>query len=227
MPRDGRRDGGDAPDSRTRPRRRRDRAPGPRPPPSQRKKFKCLVLGLQGAGKTSFLHKVARKVVTSTPAPGFEVETVRWKKLSLVSFDIKDAAFYFELWKTYYEGAWGIVFVVDATDVDRIAEAKEDLGRALDAEAKEGVRTKFELGRAALLVLANKQTLPNALPSQRVAELLGLDQHTTREWKCQDCDILTGDGVFEGLNWLMKASFDAEARAKKGLNYSQRVVPSG
>ncbi len=187
-----------------------------------------MVLGLDGAGKTTFLQKLKLgKIETSTPAPGFEVETVRYKKNTLVSFNPKDAAFYFEYWKTYYEGTWGIFFVVDASDADRIAEAKEHLGRALDAEAKEGVRTKFELGRAALLVLWNKHTLPNALPSQRVAELLGLDQQTNREWKCQDCDILTGDGVFDGFKWLMKASQDAEARAKKGQSYSRQVVPSG
>ena len=55
------------------------------------------------------------------------------------------------LWRHYYTGTQGLVFVVDSQDRERIDEAKQELHRILsDREMKECL----------LLVFANKQDLP-------------------------------------------------------------------
>jgi signal recognition particle receptor subunit beta len=57
---------------------------------------------------------------------------------------------------------------------------------------------------AALLVLANKQDLPGALPSKEVARRLGLNDLRGRKWFVQGACGTNGDGLAEGLGWLSK-----------------------
>ena len=58
------------------------------------------------------------------------------------------------LWRHYYTGTQGLVFVVDSQDRERIDEAKQELHRILsDREMKDCL----------LLVFANKQDLPGGV----------------------------------------------------------------
>lgn len=71
--------------------------------------------------------------------------------------------------------------------------AKEELNRMLAED---------ELREAVLLVFANKQDLPNAMKVQEVTERLGLNKLRDRQWYIQGCSAPTGDGLYEGLDWL-------------------------
>jgi ADP-ribosylation factor protein 1 len=62
-----------------------------------------------------------------------------------------------------------------------------------------------ELADATLLVLANKQDLPKAASAGELAHLLGVDKFRGRTWHVQACNALTGDGLFEGMDWLAKS----------------------
>ena len=59
---------------------------------------------------------------------------------------------------------------------------------------------------APLLVLCNKQDLSRAMRPDQVAEALNLRSHMFHghEWYLQPCSATTGDGIFEGLEWLHK-----------------------
>ena len=59
-----------------------------------------------------------------------------------------------------------------------------------------------ELREAALLVLAKKQDLPDALSVSDVTEPLGLNQIRDRRWYIQAACAKTGDGLYEGLDWF-------------------------
>ena len=100
------------------------------------------------------------------------------------------------LWRHYYAGTTGIIFVVDAADKHRIDTAREELAAILGADEMRG---------AALLVYANKQDLPGAMPTAEVGDKLGLHGVRDREWFIQGTNAITGDGLFEGLNWLADA----------------------
>ncbi len=58
-----------------------------------------------------------------------------------------------------------------------------------------------ELKDAVLLVFANKQDLPKALPPAELTEALGLSE-MRRKWYIQGSCATSGDGLFEGLDWL-------------------------
>jgi ADP-ribosylation factor 1/2 len=60
-----------------------------------------------------------------------------------------------------------------------------------------------ELNDAVLLVYANKQDLPNAMNSAEVTDKLGLHTlRSNRKWYIQATCATSGDGLYEGLDWL-------------------------
>ena len=56
------------------------------------------------------------------------------------------------LWRHYYTGTQGLIFVVDCADRDRIDEAKQELNRIINDR---------EMRDAIILIFANKQDLPD------------------------------------------------------------------
>lgn len=158
---------------------------------------------------------------------GFNVETVTYKNVKFNVWDVGGQDKIRPLWRHYYTGTQGLVFVVDSQDRERIDEAKQELHRILsDREMKECL----------LLVFSNKQDLPGGTASRfytfgqrlicflamspaEVTEKLGLHRMRDRSWyvhprsvfrslqenvaysMCCSC-ATTGEGLFEGLQWL-------------------------
>ena len=97
------------------------------------------------------------------------------------------------LWRHYYQNTQGVIFVVDSNDRERIGEAAEELQKMLRED---------ELRDACLLVLANKQDLPNAMSVAEVTDKLGLHALRNRKWYIQAACATSGDGLYEGLDWM-------------------------
>ena len=86
--------------------------------------------------------------------------------------------------------------MVDSNDRERISDARSELERMLGEP---------ELSGAILLVFCNKQDLPKAMPVSEVTEKLGLHAVRPRKWNIQACCATSGDGLYEGLDWLSTA----------------------
>ncbi|KAH7108448.1 ADP-ribosylation factor family-domain-containing protein [Auriculariales sp. MPI-PUGE-AT-0066] len=157
------------------------------------KEMRLLMLGLDAAGKTTILYKLKlNQSVTTIPTVGFNVETVTYKNVKFNVWDVGGQDKIRPLWRHYYTGTQGLVFVVDSQDRDRIDEAKNELQRILgDREMKDCL----------LLVFANKQDLPGAMSP-------GED----RSWYVHPSCATTGEGLFEGLQWLSQ-NVKKQARA--------------
>ncbi|CAN1307553.1 Probable ADP-ribosylation factor At2g15310 [Linum perenne] len=59
-----------------------------------------------------------------------------------------------------------------------------------------------ELRDSALLVFANKQDFEGAMPASEIAHKLGLHSLGQRQWFVQCSSATSGEGLYEGLNWL-------------------------
>jgi len=158
------------------------------------------MVGLDAAGKTTVLYKLKLgEVVTTIPTIGFNVETVEYKNISFTVWDVGGQDKIRPLWRHYYQNTQGIIFVVDSNDQERVdsntgdASAKEELHQMLAED---------ELRDAILLVLANKQDLPSALSVAELTERLQLNTIRNRKWYIQATCATTGDGLYEGLDWL-------------------------
>lgn len=58
------------------------------------------------------------------------------------------------------------------------------------------------LRESSLLVLANKQDLPNAMNAAEITDRLELHSLSQRDWYIQSTCAVSGDGLFEGLEWI-------------------------
>ncbi|GHJ85087.1 hypothetical protein NliqN6_1489 [Naganishia liquefaciens] len=159
-----------------------------------KKEMRILMVGLDAAGKTTILYKLKLgEIVTTIPTIGFNVETVEYKNISFTVWDVGGQDKIRPLWRHYFQNTQGIIFVVDSNDRDRVSEAREELQRMLSED---------ELKDALLLVFANKQDLPNAMSASDLTDRLGLHSLRNRKWYIQSACATSGDGLYEGLEWL-------------------------
>ena len=159
-----------------------------------KKEMRILMVGLDAAGKTTILYKLKLgEIVTTIPTIGFNVETVEYKNISFTVWDVGGQDKIRPLWRHYYQNTQGIIYVVDSNDRDRVQEAREELQKMLNED---------ELRDALLLVFANKQDLPNAMSAAEITDKLGLQSIRNRDWYIQATCAQSGDGLYEGLEWL-------------------------
>jgi ADP-ribosylation factor-like protein 1 len=159
------------------------------------KEVRILILGLDGAGKTTILYRLQiGEVVTTIPTIGFNVETVNYKNIKFQVWDLGGQTSIRPYWRCYYTNTDAIIYVVDSVDKDRIATSKEELLAMLDEE---------ELKDAALLVFANKQDMEGAMSVMDVSNALGLSLLKERTWTIFKCSAVTGEGLTEGMDWLV------------------------
>ncbi|KAK3234012.1 Arf GTPase arf1 [Cymbomonas tetramitiformis] len=159
-----------------------------------RKECRFLMVGLDAAGKTTILYKLKLgEVVTTIPTIGFNVETVEYKNLNITAWDVGGKDKIRSLWRHYLRNCQAVVFVVDSNDRARAKDCRDELHRMLNED---------ELREAALLVYANKADEPNAMNVAEVTDKLGLNSLRFRQWYIQASCATTGDGLYEGLDWL-------------------------
>jgi len=161
------------------------------------KDVRILILGLDGAGKTTILYKLqCGEVVTTIPTIGFNVENVTYKNIRFQVWDLGGQTSIRPYWRCYYTNANAIIYVVDSADPERLGISKEELVAMLEEE---------ELKDAVLLVFANKQDLPGALSDVEVSEGLGLAHLKHRRWAIFKTSAVKGVGLNEGLDWMVHA----------------------
>ncbi|KAM9185211.1 ADP-ribosylation factor-like protein 10 [Mergus octosetaceus] len=139
----------------------RDRAP----PGSTVEWKQVLVLGLDGAGKSSVLHYIcsqtARKRIP--PTLGFNSAQLHIEGLEMDLLEVGGSQNLRAYWSHYLSGAHVLVFVVDSVDRARLLTARRELHALLAQEP-----------RLPLVVLANKQDKSDALSTEELREELAL-----------------------------------------------------
>lgn len=145
------------------------------------------------------------------PTVGFAIERFVALKTELVVVDMSGQRKYADtLWECYYEDADAVVFVVDAAESDAaVEEARvaltEALVRAPKASSKEGKKTKK---KPPLAVFANKSDVPAARTASELASAMRLtgesDALAGRAWHVGACCARTGEGVREGIRWVLE-----------------------
>lgn len=158
---------------------------------------RILMLGLDAAGKTTVLYKLQLgDAIHTIPTVGFNVEEVNYKNLNMTIWDVGGQTKLRPLWRHYFTNSDALIFVVDSNDRDRIDEARDELHRVINDEAMEDV---------AILVFANKQDLPSSLSCSELTDKLGMPNIRSHRWYVQSCCATSGDGMYEGLDWLSAA----------------------
>ena len=161
------------------------------------KQLRILILGLDGAGKTTILYRLqVGDVVTTIPTIGFNVESVTYKNLKFQVWDLGGQTSIRPYWRCYYLNTDAVIYVVDSQDKDRVGISKQELLAMLEED---------ELKDAILCVFANKQDMEGAMTATDVSNALGLSSLKTRTWSIFKTSATKGDGLEEAMDWLVDA----------------------
>eukprot|EP00831_Metopus_contortus_P004682 TRINITY_DN1173_c0_g1_i1.p2 TRINITY_DN1173_c0_g1~~TRINITY_DN1173_c0_g1_i1.p2 ORF type:complete len:202 (+),score=34.02 TRINITY_DN1173_c0_g1_i1:39-644(+) len=162
-----------------------------------KKELKLLMVGLDHAGKSTIVNAMQLgkpTTIGTKPTIGFDLEELTFKNFKLKVWDISGQLKYRELWKHYYEGANGIIFVLDSADKERVSEAKEEFQRMLGEQSLDTTR---------ILIFANKQDLPNAMTVKEIKGTLGLTMEFDKKVRVQEACARKYEGLYEGFSWLI------------------------
>jgi ADP-ribosylation factor protein 1 len=180
----------------------RPRKPGPkvlkprkaRANPSSLPNYPVAILGMEASGKTVLLYKLKLgEVVTTVPTIGFNIEEVQYKS---ARYNFTDCGY--KVKNNWMElvspRTAALIWVIDSNNRD--ADLKLE-----GAQLKE-IFDRFGKADLPTLVFANKQDLPMALSVSQIADLMGLHHLGITNWYIQATCAVTGDGLYEGLDWL-------------------------
>lgn len=163
------------------------------------KEIRLLILGLDNAGKTTVVRRLCGAPIDLIePTLGFTIETLQHRAgYTLHVWDVGGQKSLRAYWRNYFEATDGLVWVVDSTDKRRLQACREALQALLQEE---------RLAGATLLILANKQDCAGALDTSEMMQVLHLEEmtHQHRHWKLQTCSAVTGQGLVEGLDWMVE-----------------------
>ncbi|KAI5699451.1 ADP-ribosylation factor-like protein 5A [Diaphorina citri] len=155
---------------------------------------KIVIVGLDNAGKTTILYQfLMNEVVHTSPTIGSNVEEVIWKNIHFIMWDLGGQQSLRAAWSTYYTNTEFVILVIDSTDRERISLTKEELYKMLNHE---------DLSKAAVLIYANKQDIKNSMSPVEISNLLDLTSIKKQQWHIQSCCALTGEGLYQGLEWI-------------------------
>ena len=155
---------------------------------------KIIIVGLDNAGKTTILYQfLMNEVVHTSPTIGSNVEEVVFKNIRFLMMDIGGQESLRSSWQTYFAHTEYVILVVDSTDRERLPITKQELFRMLQSE---------ELRNASVLIFANKQDIKDAMTSAEISKQLSLTSIKDQAWHIQACCALTGEGLYQGLDWI-------------------------
>ncbi|CAL9738200.1 ADP-ribosylation factor-like protein 3 [Monosporozyma servazzii] len=171
---------------------------------NKREQYSVLILGLDNAGKTTFLETLKRlynlnskdldKIV---PTVGQNIATITTKENILLKFwDVGGQELLRSMWSEYYSQCHAIIFVVDSTDRSRIDEWKDTLT---------SIMMDDEIESVPVLMLANKQDRPDRMEIQDIKEIFNqIAEHlSARDSRVLPVSALKGDGIIDSMDWLI------------------------
>jgi len=177
--------------------------------------YHVVMIGLDGAGKTTALYRMkVEQYVHTVPTIGFNCERVRGslgksRGLTFLVWDVGGQEKVRPLWRSYTRGTDGIIFMLDSADRETLEEARLELLRTM--QYQDNIHTP-------LLVLANKQDLPGALGRMEVEQVLGLHLlHSELVGVEVTCSV-TGEGLDQGVEKLHQLILKKKMRQKRNRN---------
>mmetsp|Transcript_19853 Transcript_19853/g.27473 ORF Transcript_19853/g.27473 Transcript_19853/m.27473 type:complete len:157 (+) Transcript_19853:70-540(+) len=127
---------------------------------------KICFLGLDNAGKTTLLAMMKEDRVTAAmPTLYPHHEELYVGNIKFSAYDLGGHETARRIWKDYYANVDGVIFIVDAADRTRFAEAREELTRLLDEPC---------LAQVPFAVLGNKIDIAVAASEDELRSAIGL-----------------------------------------------------
>ena len=160
---------------------------------------RILLLGLDNSGKTTILYKLNKgEFLLTTPTIGFNVESFKYKKTTFIAWDVGGQDRLRKLWNHYFEKTHGIIFVIDINDSDRISSFLDEIKKLLSDD---------KLVNVPFLIFGNKNDLGIKINTMHIYQEIDSYIQTNKlhnKFYINLCSAKTGNGLYEGLDWLDK-----------------------
>eukprot|EP00041_Stephanoeca_diplocostata_P006222 m.78543 g.78543 ORF g.78543 m.78543 type:complete len:186 (+) comp16241_c0_seq1:217-774(+) len=162
-----------------------------------KEEMELTLVGLQNSGKTTFVNVIASGQFSEDmiPTVGFNMRKVTKGNVTIKLWDIGGQPRFRSMWERYCRGVSAIVYMVDAAEPTKLESAKQELHALL---------AKEQLGGIPVLVLGNKNDLPNAMGVEQLIEMLGLKDIQDREVCCYSISCKSQVNIDITLDWLKK-----------------------
>ena len=187
----------------------------------RKEEFQVVLLGLDNAGKTTFLEQAKTQFTPGysgvnltriTSTVGLNIGRLNTAGVRVNFWDLGGQSELQCLWDKYYSESHAVIYIVDADDPGRMEDSKLAYDKMITNDALKGVP---------VLLVSNKMDSPTALSLARIkeifqshdsipqtsqsAQLQRSDSHTLRDWHATAVSALKGDGVIESINWIVNA----------------------
>ncbi|KAI6101562.1 ARF SAR [Pisolithus croceorrhizus] len=160
---------------------------------------RILMLGLDSAGKVR-ANRAVRTISVLTTTTDYLFYTDYNSSVQNIKFQVWDLGGQSSIrpyWRCYFPNTSAIIYVIDSSDHARLSTSRSELLTMLSED---------ELSGVPLLVFCNKQDIEGALKPDEVSERLGLaGKETSRQWSVRGSCATKGEGLEEGLDWLVNA----------------------
>jgi len=161
-----------------------------------KQEMELTLIGLQNSGKTTLVNVIATGTYTEDmiPTVGFNMKKVTKGNVSIKLWDIGGQPRFRSMWERYCRGVNAIVFVVDSADSEKFDSAKKELVELVSKPQLQGIP---------LLVVGNKNDLPEAVPLESLLEIMGLKEITGRTVSCYSISAKNYVNIDKVLEWLI------------------------
>ncbi|XP_074093947.1 ADP-ribosylation factor related protein 1 isoform X2 [Cotesia typhae] len=150
----------------------------------QKDEYFILILGLDNAGKTTYLEAAKTKFTKNykgmnpnkiTTTVGLNIGKIDIDGVRLNFWDLGGQEELQSLWDKYYAESHAVIYIVDSSDRERIPDSKETFDRVISSEHLTGVP---------LLVLANKQDILDSMGIREVKPIFNKNAHLIGRRDC-------------------------------------------
>jgi len=160
------------------------------------------VIGLDDAGKTTSVKilKGDSDIKDMSPTVGFEPHQVQYSGVDIVLNDLGGGARVRDIWKHYLAESYGFIFVLDASNRNRIYECSKVFSTFVENE---------KVGSKPVLIIANKQELPNAMDESEIVQYLNVEELVNKfQIPCRIESCTVAEGVGSKMDEAFRAGFD-------------------
>ena len=148
-------------------------------------KKKAVVLGIEGAGKTTLVQKLKYgEPQNIKPTIGFNLESLRYEGLELMVFDIAGGAR--SMWGHYLDNSDIIIYVFDAS-YSKAHDTIIELLKSINKEVRER--------KCLFICVLNKCDLQNAISNQEFLNEYQVYDHIDSDMFLIRTSNVTGEGL--------------------------------
>jgi len=160
--------------------------------------MRVMILGEKQSGKTAIIQKFKYgEIIPATT----NIQTIEYKNTHLILLDVQNTDLTI---LTQFTKVDAVIIVIDSTASDYTIWNKN-----ITDFFKTPTHPVYS---KPLLVYANKQDLPSAQTLTTISEKLELYTISLHPWFIQSACALTGDGLYEGLDFLVNAYKEEKPR---------------